>query len=475
VTPEEFRANGYALIDWICAYRERIESFSVSPSVAPGDVRSRLPERAPEHPEPFGDVMADLERVIVPGLTHWQHPSFFAFFPGNATYPSVLADLVSTGLGVNGMLWASSPACTEVEQCVLDWMVTLLGLPDDFRSDGPGGGVIQDSASSATLCAILAARARATGGRSNTAGAKGDLVAYATSEAHSSIEKGIRIAGIGSDNLRLVPIDPTTRAMDVDAFATMVAADRAAGRVPFLAVATAGTTSSTAIDPVGAMAEVCHAEGLWLHVDAAMAGVAAICPELAWVNDGVERAHSYCTNPHKWLGVAFDCDLFYVADRTWLLAALSILPEYLRSAATAAGAVDLRDWQVPLGRRFRSLKLWFTLRDAGAESLRAMVRTHVELAQELASWVASDQRFEIATPHPLSLVCLRLAGDDAATDALIANANATGRVLFTRTVVDGRPVLRFSIGSHTTQRRHVEEAWALLSRVADDVLATAST
>ena len=462
----EFRQQGYALVDWIADYLEGVERLPVASPLAPGDVRAMLPASPPTEPEPFEAVLADLDRIVVPGLTHWQHPSFFAYFPANVTYPSILGELASAGLGVQGMLWATSPACTEVEQVVLDWMVELLGLPDHFRNTGPGGGVIQDSASSATLCAILAARERATDGRSNAEGADGQLVAYATSQAHSSIEKGLRIAGIGSANLRLVDVDDGF-AMRPDALAAAVAEDRAAGRTPFLVVATAGTTSSLAFDPVPAIAEVCRREELWLHVDGAMAGVGALVPALAWIQDGVDQVDSYCTNPHKWMGVNFDCDLFWVADRTDLLRALSILPEYLRTPASESGAVvDYRDWQIPLGRRFRALKLWFVLRTGGAAEARAMIERHCRLATELAGWVEHDPVFELAAPPALNLVVLRHTGGDEATDAVLAAANASGEALFTRTVLDGRSAIRFCVGGRTTERRHVEAGWQLLRDVA---------
>ncbi len=467
MTPEEFRSNGHALIDWIAEYLEGIERFPVASSVQPGDVRGQLPEHPPTAPEPFADVLADLDRVVVPGLTHWQHPSFFAYFPGNSSYPAILGELVAAGLGVQGMSWVTSPACTEVETLMLDWMQELLGLPERFRStSATGGGVIHGSASEATLASILAARWRITGGAVNTTGDTTALVAYATSQAHSSIEKGLRIAGIGTSQTRIVPHDESY-AMRADALAEMIAADRAAGLVPFWICATRGTTSSMAFDPVPEIGAIAQREGLWLHVDAAMSGIGALADEHRWINDGLELADSYCTNPHKWMGVNFDCDLFYTADRTALLGALSILPEYLRSAAAETGAaIDYRDWQIPLGRRFRALKIWFTLRADGSGATVAMIRRHVELTQELAGWVAEDPRFEIVAPHPLNLLCIRLAAGDQATDALIEAANATGEALFTRTVLDGQVALRVSIGARLTEQRHVAAAWSLLQRLA---------
>ena len=467
MTPEEFRTHGHALIDWIAEYLEGVEQYPVASQVQPGDIRAALPEHPPLAPEPFTEVLADLDRVVMPGITHWQHPSFFAYFPGNSSYPAILGELAAAGLGVQGMSWVTSPACTEVETLMMDWMQELLGLPAKFRStSATGGGVIHGSASEATLASILAARWRVTGGAINNLGDTSHLVAYATSQAHSSIEKGLRIAGIGASQLRVVPHDRSF-AMRSDEFARMVADDRAAGLTPFWVCCTRGTTSSMAFDPVAEVGEIAQREGLWLHADAAMSGIAALAPEHRWVNDGLELADSYCTNPHKWMGVNFDCDLFYTADRAALLGALSILPEYLRSAAAESGAaIDYRDWQIPLGRRFRALKLWFTIRAGGATDAVAMIRRHVAATQQLAEWVAADGRFEIVAPHPLNLLCLRLKAGNEATDALIVAANETGRALFTRTVLDGVVACRVSIGARSTELQHVRAGWELLQQLA---------
>jgi aromatic-L-amino-acid decarboxylase len=467
MTPDEFRAQGKLLIDWIADYLEHVGEMPVTSAVQPGEIRSRLPEHPPEAVEPFRSVVDDLDQIVVPGLTHWQHPSFFAYFPANSGYASILAELVSAGLGVQGMSWVTSPACTEVETLMMDWMIELLGLPARFHSQSPtGGGVIHGSASEATLASILAARWRVSGGTINSTGDTTRLIAYATSQAHSSIEKGLRIAGIGTSQLRIVPHDETF-AMDVDALSRMVDDDLAAGLTPFWVCSAHGTTSSMAFDPTERIADVARRSGMWLHVDAAMSGIAALAPELRWVNRGLESADSYCTNPHKWMGVNFDCDLFYTADRAALLGALSILPDYLRSKAAETGAaIDYRDWQIPLGRRFRSLKLWFTIRTGGAGEAIDMIRRHVALTQQLASWAADDPRFEILAPHPLNLLCLAHRDGDEATDRLIEQANATRRVLFTRTVLDGRSALRFSIGARATTSAHVRDGWALLQSLA---------
>ena len=459
MTPEEFRRYGRAVVDWIADYYERIEDYPVLSQVAPGDIRAGLPEKPPDTGEDFETILADVECKIVPGITHWQSPRFFAYFPSNVSGPAILGDLLAAGLGVQGMLWATSPACTELETHVLDWLVDMLDLPRKFHSSTSGGGVIQDTASSSTLCAMLAARERTTAGDSNRRGCDGRLVAYASSQAHSSVEKAARIAGLGSENLHVVDIDERF-AMRAPALQRRIAADRAAGLVPFFVSTTVGTTSSNAIDPVAEIGEVCAREGLWLHVDAAMSGTAALCPEFRWIHAGLEHADSYCFNPHKWMLTNFDCDCFYVADRASLIGALGILPEYLRNQATASGRViDYRDWHVPLGRRFRALKLWFVIRWYGVEGLRAHVRHSVSLAQEFARWVEADPRFAIVVPPPLSLVCFRLRGTDETNQELLERLNRSGRLYLTHTRLDGRYVLRFCVGQPHTQARHVREAW----------------
>jgi aromatic-L-amino-acid decarboxylase len=466
MTPDEFRRWGREAVDWIARYMERVEELPVLSQVAPGQVRAGLPPRPPEQGEPFDAVLRDLDDVLLPGITHWQSPSFFAYFPANASGPAMLAELLSAGLGVQGMLWSTSPACTELETHVMDWLVDLLALPERFRSTGEGGGVIQDSASSAALCALVAARERATGGQTNRTGVDRPLAVYATSQTHSAVEKAVRIAGLGSSAVRMVDVDGAY-AMRPDDLARRIDADRAAGAVPCLAVATIGTTSSNAMDPVRAIGEVCARQGVWLHVDGAMSGTAAVCPELRFVNDGLELADSYCFNPHKWMFVNFDCSAFFVADRAALVGAMTILPEFLRNAATESGAViDYRDWQVPLGRRFRALKLWATIRHYGAEGLRHHVREHVRLAAEFADWVRADDRFALAAPAPLNLVCFRHVGGDAVNQRILDRLNRSGRLFLTHTRLDGRLVLRMSIGATRTERRHVEAAWAAIREAA---------
>jgi aromatic-L-amino-acid decarboxylase len=466
MTPEEFRRQGHAVIDWIADYQTRIESFPVLSQAAPGEIRASLPHTAPANGEPFAEILADIDQLILPGVTHWQSPNFFAYFPCNASGPAILGDLLSSGLGVQGMLWATSPACTELETHVLDWLVPMLGLPEKFLSTSSGGGVIQDTASSASLCALLAGRERATNYASNARGCDGKLVAYCSTQTHSSVEKAARIAGIGAEHLRAIPVDANF-ALRPDALAQQIAADKAAGLIPCFVCATVGTTSSNAIDPVAEIARVCREHNLWLHVDAAMSGTAALCPEFRHIQSGVEFADSYCFNPHKWMFTNFDCDVFYVADRKALIQTLSVLPEYLRNKATESGAViDYRDWQIPLGRRFRSLKLWFVIRHYGVEGLQHHVRRHVALAQQVAQWVREDVRFELAAPAPLNLVCFRLKAGDDANQTLMDRLNRSGDLYLTHTKLDGRLTLRLCVGQTQTEARHVQRAWQRIQQEA---------
>jgi aromatic-L-amino-acid decarboxylase len=364
------------------------------------------------------------------------------------------------------MLWATSPACTELETLVLDWLVPALGLPEKFLSTSTGGGVIQDTASSATLCAVLAARERATNFTSNREGCAGKLIAYTSAQAHSSVEKAVQIAGVGRSNLRLIETDENF-AMNSALLAQAIKNDVASGLKPFFVCATSGTTSSNAIDPLPKIGPSCRKFGVWLHVDSAMSGTAALCPEFRHINDGLEYADSYCFNPHKWMFTNFDCDCFYVADRKTLIQALSVLPEYLRNKATESGAViDYRDWQIPLGRRFRSLKLWFVLRHYGIEGLQFHVREHVRLAQEFAKWVSEDARFDLAAPVPLNLVCFRLKFGDEVNQQLMDALNQSGDLYLTHTKLGGKLTLRVCIGQTNTQERHVERAWKRIQEEA---------
>ncbi len=469
MTPDEFERYGHAVVDWIARYMREREKYPVLSRVSPGEIRAKLPPHPPKNGEPFEAMLHDVEEIILPGITHWQSPNFFAYFPASTSAPSILGDLLSSGLGVQGMLWATSPACTELETHVLDWLIEMLDLPEAFLSTSRGGGVIQDTASSASLCALLAARERTTEFRTNERGVDRPLTAYASSQAHSSVEKAIAIAGVGRDNLRLIDVDDTY-AMRPDALARAIEDDRATGRVPFIVFGTTGTTSSTAMDPLREIGEICRREKVWFHVDAALAGTAAVCPELRWIHDGLDLADSYCFNPHKWMLTNFDCDCFYVTDRATLIKTLSVLPEYLKNKATETGAVfDYRDWHIPLGRRFRALKLWFVIRHYGVEGLRHHIREHVKLAQEFKTWVEADPDFEIAAPVPLNLVCFRHVGGDETNQRLMDRLNASGKIYLTHTKLGDNVTLRFAIGGVDTREQHVQRAWDLIRQTCRDL------
>ena len=477
MTPDDFRCAGKEMVDWIAEYYERLQrdEFPVLSQVKPGEVRGAIPTSPPSSGMRFESFLPDVERSVLPGITHWQSPNFFGYFPANSSFPGILGDMLSTGLAVQGMLWATSPACTEVEQLMLDWLVQMLALPEHFLSTSSGGGVIQDSASSASLTAILAARERATSFQSNLDGVRQPLVAYTSSQAHSSIEKDIKVAGIGTKNLRLISVDENF-AMDAKKLREAVESDRAEGLHPFFVSATVGTTSSLAIDPLPEIGAICREHGMWLHVDAAMAGSAAVCPEFRYIHEGLELADSYCFNPHKWMFTNFDCTAFFVRDRKVLIDSLSIVPEYLRNQASEAGAVvDYRDWHVPLGRRFRALKLWSVIRHYGVEGLQHHIRQHVALAQQFAAWVRSDERFEIVAPPSLNLVCFRLKSSDADNEQLLHALNRSGKLFMSHTKLAGHYTLRMSIGQTHTELRHVQAAWKLIQQYASDVLAAIST
>ena len=457
MSPEEFRGAGYRAIDWVTEYHERIEEFPVLSEVAPGWVRSQLPAAPPEQGEDFADVLADLDRIVVPGLTHWQAPGFFGYFPANISGPAALGDLVSSGLGVVGLLWLTSPAVAELEQHMLDWLVTALGLPEQYR----GNGVIQNSASSSTLCAALAARERAGGIE-----ALPNLVAYTSEQAHSSVVKGLRIIGIPAERVRAIATTPDF-AMRADHLAYEIVNDKNDGLTPFFVAATVGTTSTTAIDPVAEVGWVANNFEAWMHVDAAYAGSAAVCPEMRWLNDGLDTADSYVFNPHKWLLTNFDCSALYLTDPRHLINAMSITPEYLRNEASDSGeVVDYRDWEIPLGRRFRALKLWFVMRHYGLEGLRAHIRRHVAWAAELNDWVEADDRFELVAPTVVSLVCFRHIDGNDATQRVLDAVNQSGQAFLTHTNLNDQLVIRVAIGSPQTERHHVEGLWNLIQSAA---------
>ena len=459
---EEFRRYGKQIVDWIADYYERIENFPVLSPVAPGEIRASLPPQAPTQGEDFDTILRDFDRLIMPGITHWQSPNFYAFFPANTSGPSILGELLSAGLGVQGMLWATSPACTELEMHVLDWLADMLDLPKSFKFSGPGGGVIQDSASSATLCALLAARERASHQNTNIKGCDGRLVAYTSTQAHSSVEKAVGIAGLGRAQLRFIGVDDNY-AMRADALYEQVQRDRANKLLPCFVCATLGATASNAFDPLSAIGEICTKERIWLHVDAAMAGTAALCPEYRYLQTGLDYADSYCFNPHKWMFTNFDCDCFYVRDRHALVQALSIMPEYLRNPVTDSGTVvDYRDWQIPLGRRFRALKLWFVIRHYGIQGLQYHVRQHITWTQQFAQWIQDDENFELMAPTPLNLVCFRHRAGNDFNRRLLQRLNESGKLYLSHAVLNSQYLLRFCVGQTHTQQRHLHQAWDLI-------------
>jgi len=463
--PVEFRRHGHALVEWIADYLAGSERYPVLPSVAPGDVRRALPAAAPERGEPFEAIVADFERILVPALTHWNHPGFFGYFAITASAPGVLAEFLAAALNQQAMLWRTSPAATELEAVALGWLRRLLGLPDSFD------GVIYDTASIASLHALAAARqAAAPRTRDEGLGAAPPLRVYCSEHAHSSIDKAVILLGLGHRSLRHVPVDAEFR-MRADALGEAIAADRAAGAMPLAVVATLGTTSTTSVDPVRAIAEVCGREGVWLHVDAAYAGVTAMLPEHRQQFDGWEQADSVVVNPHKWLFVPFDLSAFYCRRMDVVRQAFSLVPEYLQTAEGARGARNLMDTGIQLGRRFRALKLWMVLRHFGAEGIRTVLAEHIRLAQRFAGWVDADPDFERLAPVPFSVVCFRarprgVGGGadelDAFNARLLDAVNATGDVFLSHTRLNGQLALRLAVGHLRTTEAHVARAWTLL-------------
>ena len=468
MTPEEFRAAGHRLVDWIADYRARVATLPVMARTEPGDVKRQLPPAPPIEAEAFDAIVADLDGIIVPALSHWQHPCFFGYFPSNGLLASVLADHVSTGLGVLGLSWQSSPALTEIEEVVTDWLRQMLGLSHEWS------GVIQDTASTSTLVALISARERTTTYGANRGGLQGEsrpLVVYTSAHAHSSVDKAALLAGFGRDNVRLVPTD-ASHAMRADALDTMIERDRQAGAVPCAVVATIGTTTSTAVDPVAALARVARTHQIWLHVDAAMAGSAMILPECRPLWQGIDEADSLVVNPHKWLGAAFDCTVYYVRDAEHLVRVMSTNPSYLQSAADGR-VKNLRDWGVPLGRRFRALKLWFLIREQGVAGLQARLRRDLANAQWLAEQVRQAADWSVLAPVPLQTVCVRhqpprVDGEalDRHTLAWVDRVNRSGEAYLTPEVLNGRWMVRVSIGAEGTERPHVEALWAAMQREA---------
>ncbi|MGW0391584.1 pyridoxal phosphate-dependent decarboxylase family protein [Streptomyces sp. NPDC003042] len=461
---EEFRRWGHAVVDWIAEYWEDLPGRPVTPPVSPGEIAARLPVRAPEKGEDFAALLEDLDTLIVPGMAHWQHPDFLGFFPMTTSGPAVLAQMLTAGLNAQGMTWATNPAATELEHRVMDWLAGLMALPDRFVR----GGVIQDTASSAVLVALAAALWRRAGDGWRDHGSGSGYTVYTSTEANCCVHKAVRLAGLGDLQLRRVPVASDTQSLRADLLREAVEADLAAGLTPVAVIATIGTTSTTAIDPLPAIAAVCRDHDLWLHVDGAYAGVAAICPELRWINDGLEHADSYSVNAHKWLLTGFECSPMWFADPAAVTQAMSTTQSYLREVTgDARDAPDYRDWQIPLGRPFRALRLWFTLRWYGADGLRAHVRHGIELAQAFAAMVRSDDRFEIVAPGPFGLVCFRLRADDPTNARLLERLNAGGDILLSSTDVNGHYTLRMAAGGTATTLGHITRAWTRIRAEAD--------
>jgi aromatic-L-amino-acid/L-tryptophan decarboxylase len=467
MSPEEFRKYAHRLVDWMAGYMENIEKYPVKSQVRPGEIFSKIPDNPPLNPESFDSLMADLEEIIMPGITHWQSPNFFAYFPANSSPPSILAEMIISTLGAQCMIWETSPAAAELEEKMMIWLRDLIGLPSYFE------GVIQDTASTATLAAILTAREKATGFRINDEGIGGDrsLRVYCTGQTHSSVEKAVKICGIGRKNLVKIPVRPDF-SMDPEKLREAVKADVKKGFLPCCVVATICTTGTTAIDPLKTIGEICVKNRIWLHVDAAMGGTALILPEFQWMLEGREFIDSFVFNPHKWMFTNFDCSAFFVRDPEILIKTFEILPEYLKTR-TRGSVNDYRDWGIPLGRRFRALKLWSVIRMYGVEELREKIRNHIRMAKRLAEMISSEPDFEILAPVVINVVCFRYKPKGIPEDqingineALNHRLNDSGKIYLTHTSINGIYTLRMVTGQTNVTMEHVGKAWELIKKTA---------
>lgn len=469
---DEFRSLGHQFIDWVADYREGIRDLAVMSPAKPGEIRAKMPKTPPLQGEGLGGILRDLDATVMPGITHWNHPGFFAYFPSNTSYASILADIVASGLGVQGMSWQTSPAATEVEEVVMDWLRQMLGLSEAFT------GVIHDTASTATLCALICAREKTSNfgqTRNGLQGGASKLVVYASDQSHSSIEKGALLAGFGKANLRLIETDKD-HALRLDSLLKAIQEDIAMGKLPCAVVACIGTTATTAVDPLKQLTDIAQKYRLWLHVDAAMAGSAMILPECRWMWEGIEAADSIVLNPHKWLGAGFDLSAYYAKDPQHLIRVMGTNPSYLRTAQDNE-VKNFRDWGIPLGRRFRSLKLWFLLRDQGVEGLQARLRRDIANAGWLKDQVDKAPDWERMAPVPLQTLCIRHVPKGMKAEAMlrahnlaVANAiNQSGRAYLTPAILKGKQMIRVSIGAEGTERKDVETLWAQLQDVADKV------
>lgn len=463
----EFRRQGHAVVEWIARYLENIEKYPVKSGVKPGDVINALPELPPSGSESFDLFLRDFDEIIMPGITHWQSPNFFAYFPANSSPPSVLAEMLTAALGAQCMVWETSPAAAELEERMMDWLRVMTGLPEGFE------GVIQDSASSATLAALITAREKSTGFRSNREGLRetGRLRVYASAQAHSSVEKGAGVAGFGRENLVRVAVRDDY-SIDPEALDKAIEKDIAGGFIPCCVVACMGTTGTTAVDPLRPVGEICRKHGIWLHVDAALGGSALLLPEMRWMADGIEYADSFVFNPHKWMFTNFDCSAYFVRDAASLIRTFEILPEYLKTR-TRGQVNDYRDWGIPLGRRFRALKLWAVIRTYGVENLQSMIREHIRLAKMLAGKIQEEKDFELMAPVSLNTVCFRYnpqgsTGEEVnrLNEKLNHALNDTGKIYLTHTRIDGRYLLRMVTAQTGVTENHVLKAWELIRETA---------
>ncbi len=467
--PEQFRKYGHEMVDWIANFMINIEKYPVNPDIKPGEIKAQLPKNAPTKGENMDDIFKDFQKIILPGITHWQHPCWFAYFPANNSPPSILGELLTAGLGAQCMIWKTSPAAEELEEVTLEWLRKMVDLPEGMA------GVIQDSASTSTLVALIAAREKISGFNINCKGFTESLTIYCSEEAHSSVVKGAKIAGYGNENIRLIRADEKF-AMEPKKLEEAILKDRAEGKKPTFVCGTIGTTSSAGVDPLEKIGAICKKHNVWFHVDAAYAGTAAILPEKRWIMKGTKYSDSFVFNPHKWLLTNFDCSAFFVKDKTTLKKTFEIHPEYLKTGVDAK-VNNYRDWGIQLGRRFRALKLWFVLRSYGVEGLQNMVREHIRLAQLLKEWIDADPSFEVMAPVDFGLVCFRCNPKnmseqklDMLNRRLLESVNQTGKTLLTQTKLKGKYVIRFCIGQRTTKEEHVKSIWKLITENAQKIL-----
>jgi len=462
---QEFRKHGHELVDWMAGYFETLEQRPVKSEVKPGEVLDLLPSIPPDKPEKFDRLMEDFKEIVLPGITHWQHPGWHAYFTANNSYPSILAEMLTATLGAQCMSWQTSPAATELEERVMEWLGKMIGLPENFT------GVIQDTASTATLVSLLTAREKASNYRINQKGFRSEdgFTIYCSTEAHSSIERAVKIAGFGQENLRKIPVD-SNFAMIPSALEEAISEDICNEFRPLAVVAAIGTTGSTAIDPLKAIGEICQKHNLWLHVDAAWAGTALILPEMRYMIEGIELVDSLVFNPHKWMFTNFDCSAYFVKDTAALIQTFEILPEYLKTPE-GQRVNNYRDWGIQLGRRFRALKLWFVIRSFGVEGLQEKIRNHIQWAKDFAGWVENEPGFELLAPAPLATVCFRLKPADQTDEStinglnerLLSKINESGKVFLTHTKLDGKYTIRFVVGQTNTEFRHIEFAWEIIN------------